>query len=457
MAVPVKTRAGVVTPIYLSALRCVERGWSVIPLIGGDDPSPGKIPTVSWTQFQSRLVTKGELHHWLNEKEFSAYGIVCGCLSRLVVLDIDDPTIADEFTSQFPEFAGTLTVRSGIRGTPHFYFEVDFTVKSRKLRGADLKGESGYVVGPGSVIAGRKWEIIRDFPVKRLSREDMACICTFLSGADKFEKTFIHEPTDIESHLQTQTIVDRYKRDVAQTGQRNNTLFDVTRYIRDRGGSREWAFEVLADVHAKQFSLTSTRIESYTQRYREAERTIASAFSRPSRKQAPLANEQQGREQLDNSIREALLQRPDGTAFLRVYEGLRLLGFRAGRSFTYKEAATTLAGIIGDYSVRKALKASSFGGRLFTQNPSPAPPSSANADPEGSLENKAKKCFVPQQKPTKSRKPTHRPPILYGMPSAGELRERLGVTPSGGDTLRLADLHSVKSFRGALEREFIKR
>ncbi|MBK8024965.1 MAG: bifunctional DNA primase/polymerase [Chloroflexi bacterium] len=65
-------------PAYSAALHCVERGWSVIPLIGGDDPARGKTPAAAWSRYRERLPSAEELRQWFESGKHSAYGIVCG-------------------------------------------------------------------------------------------------------------------------------------------------------------------------------------------------------------------------------------------------------------------------------------------------------------------------------------------------------------------------------------------
>lgn len=51
---------------------------------------------------------------------YSAFGVVCGTVSRLIVIDFDDAAAAEEFKRRFPELINTYTVRSGFRQTPTF-------------------------------------------------------------------------------------------------------------------------------------------------------------------------------------------------------------------------------------------------------------------------------------------------------------------------------------------------
>ncbi len=446
-------RLNTVTPTYSAALRCIEQGWSVIPLLGGNDAARGKTPAVAWTRYRKALPTSEELHHWFNERRFSAYGVVCGSLSKLVVLDLDDEVVAAEFIEVFPELANTYIVRSGNRGTPHFYFRVSSLISCQKVRGGDLKAEGGYVVGAGSTIAGKTWTVLRDTPVLDLNREQLEKILAFL----KPQQHIFNSRHDIKKvTADFASVLSEYQREVERTGERNNTLFKLALKLREQGISQEWTRQALAEAHAYQGADEHKIAERFERRLCEAEKTIASAYSRPRRAEQQFALKENQIERIDNGIREALLKHPDGTAFLRVYESLSQRGLVSDQAFTRLEALAVLKGVVGDYSLRKALKLTIKGKRLIRENPPPAPPFAAQADPDGGLENKAKRCFVPRQKSTQSRY-KHRPPVRYRFPSPDDLRRVLGVSVTVSDPINESDLSSPKTYRAALEREFIKR
>ncbi|MBK8021856.1 MAG: bifunctional DNA primase/polymerase [Chloroflexi bacterium] len=309
-------------PAYSAALQCVERGWSVIPLIGGDDPARGKTPAAAWSRYRERMPSNAELRHWFESGKHSAYGIVCGRLSQLIVLDFDDEVVAEQFRQRFPDLAETFTIRSGMRGTPHLYFHVDFPVASRKFRGGDLKGEGGYVVGPGSVIAGRCWTVVNDAPVLIITPELLTAVLDFLGATDDLDPSSGDKSLAHAHEIKEAAVVQKYRREAARTGQRNNTLFRIACQLRDKGISQGWTLRCLAQTHAEQPARSGAACERLDRRLREAERTIASAYRRPPRREHPKPTDpDDGDQPLDNSIREALLQRPDGAAFLRVYEG----------------------------------------------------------------------------------------------------------------------------------------
>jgi hypothetical protein len=419
----------------------------VIPLISGGDPATGKTPSVAWTPFRKALPTQNDLYHWFVEQHRSAYGVICGRLSSLVVLDLDDATLAEYFYKSCPDLAETYTVRSGIRGTPHLYYQVDFHVSSCKVDGGDLKAEGGYVVGTGSRIGDATWQVMRDCRPKTLTRADLNRLLNAVGKSPLRSKS-----RAISSAMSDgQSAGELYKREVVRTGERNNTLFNITIQFRDQGWSQAQVVDALAAIHAVQPPLQGQRSESYPARLREADKTIASAFSRPRRVEQRFHVESTLSDTIDNGIREALLQ-CGGAAFLRAYEGLLLSGMTCGTTFTRKQAGLLLRGVVGDYSIRKALAMRVNGCPLFER-------ATANADPAGGVENKAKTCFVSQQKSTKSRRrqPAHRPAQVYRLPSPDALRRILRLETTVADALEATDITSAKTYRQALQRTFIQR
>ncbi len=54
---------------------------------------------------------------------------------------LDEPDAQATSIQKFPHLMNTYIVKSGGRDTPHLYFEVDFPVRTTKIRGGDLKAE----------------------------------------------------------------------------------------------------------------------------------------------------------------------------------------------------------------------------------------------------------------------------------------------------------------------------
>jgi hypothetical protein len=102
--------------VYAAALDCQERGWSVIPLIGGSDADLGKRAALPWTPYQCRTASSEELREWFAHPKRTAYGVVCGTVSRLIVIDLDDEAVEASFVAMYSQARATFRVQSGLRG-----------------------------------------------------------------------------------------------------------------------------------------------------------------------------------------------------------------------------------------------------------------------------------------------------------------------------------------------------
>lgn len=117
--------------------------------------NPGtKIPAIAgWSQLTEPL----------DIPEGHNYGILCGPLSGIFVVDID---AYKGQSTDLPDWAPeTYTVRTG-RGGYHLYFK-DPGIFIRNSVGkvkpyTDIRGTGGFVVGPGSVVDGNEYVVYKD-------------------------------------------------------------------------------------------------------------------------------------------------------------------------------------------------------------------------------------------------------------------------------------------------------
>ncbi|MCI0713226.1 MAG: bifunctional DNA primase/polymerase [Chloroflexi bacterium] len=437
------TRLGAEPNTLFHALDAHERGWSVIPLRGGKHRVSGKQPRGAWHQCQKQQATEQQLRRWF-ANGCSAYGVICGAVSNLIVIDFDDVAVQAEFIKRFPHLMNTRIVQSGLRGTLHIYLKTDFPVKTQKLRGGDLKAEGSYVVGAGSQIAGGVWKVIKDCPLYAISQDELdAVIASFsLAQLPSFDLANVQERMGTPD-----TCIRTYQLLVDQLGSRNEALFRTSCSMRDAGYGLADVMPLLTSVHARQHPVGQHHRETEQQRYAEAERTLHSVFSRPPRPRCQNVMPRQAASYVANSLRERILMYPSGVSFLRVYEGLRLVGKSAGDSITEGEVVALLSPYgIGRPTVRQALQ--------FTVSPAPRPSPHADADIT-ILDNSPKTCvFVPETSGDKKR---GRPARRYLMPSVEQLCKIFNVRPKGSDPIALPDIRSAQSYRAALNRELIQR
>ena len=153
--------------------------FSVIPVLGNALPEQPKKPAIMWREYQQRIATPAEIER-IFRGEFTAIGIVCGRISRLLVIDFDDLVGYRAFCGRFPEFAETYCVKT--RRGFHLYFRTDHSIPSHQFDGGDIKGEKSYVLAPPSEIGGIKYEIVRDGSPRDLSGGQMNEIFNFLQS-----------------------------------------------------------------------------------------------------------------------------------------------------------------------------------------------------------------------------------------------------------------------------------
>jgi len=429
------------------ALDAHQCGCSVIPLKGGRNSVTGKQPRIAWQIYQMQQASSDQIEQWF-QGGTSAYGIICGQISRLIVIDFDEPDVQAKFIQKFPELIDTYIVKSGGRGTLHLYFEVDFPVRTTKIRGGDLKAESSYVVGAGSQIAGRKWEIFHDVPLKRITQQELDEVMSVFGivRPPSTPQTFIQEiPQDVSLDY----FISIYHSFVQQFSSRNEALFRVGCMMRDEGYDFDTINAVISQAHIQHPPVTRHKSETTFQRQKETTLTLRSVFKRAARPKSKSIAKSAQASYVPNHLREAILKHRHGTAFLRVYEGLKLIGKSAGERMTEHDIHTVLAPHgIGRRSIRNAL--------TFTPTDTDRHTMDNVAIGSKMPQRLTNNCvFVPTTKRDKS--PTHRPPQKYIIPTIRRLCDLFNVKSKGADPITYDDIQSVKMYRSALNREIIRR
>src|SRR5215207_10859691 len=393
--------------LIAAALRYLARGYSVLPLIGGDDPEIAKRPAVAWTEYQQRKATPAEVEQWFLKYGFGGLGILTGQISCLAALDFDMMRLACRFEERHPKLAETLRVLT--RRGFHLYFASRRRdmFPNRKLLGIEFRYEGQYVVAPPTVIAGHTYTAVgRDKPIPLITANWLA-IQRFLDEIADEGRAFVsvagepHLPTpsprveiqtsvtdgvykeaSAKGALNPEALWRLYGKLVKSEGGRNDALFKTCLAARDSGVPHAQAVASLLEMFVHSAPVTRHRPETFPRRANEGRATIASAYSRRPR---PLRKPQTG--QLANSIREALFAR-GLTSAVRVIEGLRLKGIQPGQTFNGVQARAMLAGLVGRDSIYAALNATVEGKRMFS-NPAPPgpPPPQSPADAATSIPN----------------------------------------------------------------------
>ncbi|MBC7871582.1 MAG: bifunctional DNA primase/polymerase, partial [Chitinophagaceae bacterium] len=409
------------------------RNWSIIPLRGDSDPSNPKAPALpSWKIYQQKPPSRRLLKLWFDGHPDRVAGIVTGRVSHLAVLDIDKPERAVDFIRQCPDLTQTLTVRSGNRQLPHYYFYVpdELTVPSRHADGVDLRSDGQYVVSFGSTINGQCWELLNDLPPRPLNKDDLARLLAFIASSSVSQKPnaanpplpSIQPPSRIPDTTD-EALVKRYRQLAYQVG-RNNALFTTACYARDHDWAEADVCRALIQSHVAQPPPPKHVPETPMQRQAEALATINSVFNRPARPDRPMGFVSQ----LPNAVREKLLQlKLDNVA--RVLDGLLMVGYRAGQTFTASQAYQALGQLgIGRNTVYTALKAVVAAGRsLIGQAAPPSPPHPLFPDANAAMRCADVTKLMRFGRDAKPGKIAGRPEHHHLMPSTEMLCEALDV------------------------------
>jgi hypothetical protein len=219
--------------------RYQKQGFSFFPL-----RKRSKKPIFEWAGWQTRRPTPEEVKTWQDLKVLNQVAVVCGSISGIIVLDVDDPAVFDTWLAgQKHPMPPSPTVKTG-KGR-HIYFKhPGGRVKNstRQIPGADIKADGGYVVAPPSIHPdGPAYEWF-DF----LSLDD----CEFAEPPAWLQDYFEREVT-AHVELSTEDLLGpdeddytRYLRGVSK-GERNSVAAKLAGYYLAKGEPRGRVLEML--------------------------------------------------------------------------------------------------------------------------------------------------------------------------------------------------------------------
>jgi len=129
----------------------LDGGFSLIPL-----KNNGKEACIKWKIYQSQRAGLEDILSWYIKFPGANIGIITGKISKLVVIDVDDPSKLPELFKRLPEAEKTTRVKT--KRCCHFYFSNnEHKIKSTKNLfnlGIELHAEGRQMVGPPSKIDG---------------------------------------------------------------------------------------------------------------------------------------------------------------------------------------------------------------------------------------------------------------------------------------------------------------
>jgi Bifunctional DNA primase/polymerase, N-terminal/Protein of unknown function (DUF3987)/Primase C terminal 1 (PriCT-1) len=113
-----------------------------------------KSPLVVWKQYQDRLPTGEEYEKWINEYKLVGVFIVCGSVSGVVALDLDNDAAIERADREIgAEILDVTTCVSTSKGRRHYYFTIPAgeVIPSWSEDGYELHAEGKGVVAPPSL------------------------------------------------------------------------------------------------------------------------------------------------------------------------------------------------------------------------------------------------------------------------------------------------------------------
>jgi len=127
----------------------LDRGFSLIPL-----KNNGKEACIKWKIYQSQRAGLEDILSWYIKFPGANIGIITGKISKLVVIDVDDPSILPELFKRLPEAEKTTRVKT--RRCYHFYFSYNGngirSIDNFLDLGCEFRAEGRLVVACPSII-----------------------------------------------------------------------------------------------------------------------------------------------------------------------------------------------------------------------------------------------------------------------------------------------------------------
>jgi hypothetical protein len=129
-----------------AALKLAAQGFNVFPCKPrSKEPAGWLVPR----GFHNATCNSATIRRWFGNDQQYNIGVRTGIASRLLVLDLDDEEAARRLVAEHGPLP--LTRQSMSSRGAHYWFRIDTEVSGRKLDGADIKADGGYVVAPPSI------------------------------------------------------------------------------------------------------------------------------------------------------------------------------------------------------------------------------------------------------------------------------------------------------------------
>ena len=147
-------------------------------------------------------------------------GVICGKINNITVVDFDAYKVENkdthpfykDFLEEIDNNFNTFTVKTPSGGY-HYYFKFNEKIKQTQSSiHIDIRATGGYVVGPGSVINGKTYDIVNNVPIQNMSEKLEA----FLLQALYNNKIVKNNRKKNKNIITTETTQNIYDYDIPQ-------------------------------------------------------------------------------------------------------------------------------------------------------------------------------------------------------------------------------------------------
>ena len=215
--------------------------YSLIPI------DSEKKPYIHWKPFQYKKAMTEDVFDWYNIFCDVNIGIVTGNISKLAVIDVDDPNLLPELEEILPELNGTTRVRT--RRGYHYYFSLNGEqVKSTNHlfgRSLELKSDGNYVVAPPSII--KKHQYVYEVPLSEM----LPIPKLLIEKGNKpvsYEEDRKHKTFKIPKyHGKKADCIRQILSKVLQVGERNNNLFILYNLLLQNKNTKDYSKKLVIE------------------------------------------------------------------------------------------------------------------------------------------------------------------------------------------------------------------
>lgn len=259
------------------ALSYLSRGISIIPISGdGDMKKPPQ--GFSWRKYQNIMATPEEVQAWADSYPNLNLGIVTGAISGIVVIDIDDRSIAD--TIEVPKNTPMTVTGKGYHVYCKMPKEPIKNSASKIADHVDIRGNGGYVLAPPSMhVSGNQYAWMNDLDTP------LADLPQWI-----IQKYY---PTDKKPKEQKVKVTTG--KEVYGEGSRNEKIFRIACKMMHNGLSQE---AVRAAISMENLLKCTPPLQDY-----EIDKIVESAFNYDGGQQRPLTDAGNGERLKDKYYR----------------------------------------------------------------------------------------------------------------------------------------------------------